>query len=448
MSNALTALSPLDGRYQNKTSQVAKYFSEEALIKNRIKIETEFLTALQGNIIRKFTDKEKELLKSLSKVEVEEVKEIEKETNHDVKAVEYFIKRKIETTSLKDVVNFIHFGLTSEDVNNLAYGLLISDFIKDVYLPQINNIIDILAKKSDEFKDLAMLSRTHGQPATPTTLGKEFNVFIYRLKNQLKSFSWKMSGKLAGASGNFNSFVAAYPQVDWLEFSQNFVKSLGLEPWVVVTQIEPHDRFCELFGVCQRINNILLDFCRDIWLYITFDYFSLKVLNNEVGSSTMPHKINPIDFENAEGNLGVSNALFAHFIEKLPISRLQRDLSDSTVQRSIGSGFGYTIIAFESLLKGLGKIQANVSKIKEDLNNHPEILAEAYQTILRRENVEFPYEKLKQLTRGKKIILKDLQDFIDNINVSDKVKQELKALSPKNYLGIAVKLAQHGSKNS
>ena len=368
--------------------------------------------------------------------------------NHDVKAVEYFLKDKLEHTSLKDIVNFIHFGLTSEDVNNLAYSLIITDFLEEVYKPKINKIIEYASKKTIEYKNLPMLSRTHGQPATPTTLGKELAVFVYRLKKQLTSFSWRLSGKLAGASGNFNSFYASYPKVNWLEFSQKFIKSLKLEPWLVVTQIEPHDRFCELFGVCQRINNILLDFVRDIWLYISFDYFSQKTVEREIGSSTMPHKINPIDFENAEGNLGLANALFGYFIEKLPISRLQRDLSDSTIQRSIGSGFGYTIIAFESILKGLGKIEANKTKITEDLANHPEILAEAYQTILRRENVEFPYEKLKQLTRGKKVTLKDLHSFIDNINVSVKVKQELKALSPQNYLGLASRLVDYGSKNS
>jgi len=446
MVNSLKALSPLDGRYQNKTAEVAKYFSEATLIKHRIKIETKYLEALsQSGIIRKLTEAEKTILYSLAHEDLKEVKEIEKTTNHDVKACEYFIKQKLEQTSLKDIINFIHFGLTSEDVNNLAYSSIISGFIKDIYEPKLNEIVSILTKKSQEYAKIAMLSRTHGQPATPTTLGKEFNVFRYRLKNQLKSFSWKLTGKLAGASGNFNSLVCSYPQIDWQEFSKKFVQSLGLEPWLVVTQIEPHDRFCELFGTCQRLNNILMDFSRDIWLYISFDYFSLKLITGEVGSSTMPHKVNPIDFENAEGNLGLANALFSHFIEKLAISRLQRDLSDSTVQRSIGSAFGYTIIAFESILKGLTKIQANQNKIKEDLNNHPEILGEAYQTILRRESVEFPYESLKELTRGKKITLTDLHLFIDKINVSDKVKQELKALSCENYLGLSIKLAEYGS---
>ena len=446
MTYSLKALSPLDGRYQSKTSCVAKYFCEETLIKHRIKIETKFLEALsESGIIRKLTAAEKTILYSLAHEDLKEVKEIEKTINHDVKACEYFIKQKLEKTSLSDITGFIHFGLTSEDINNLAYASIISGFIKDIYLLKLNEIINILTKKSQEYAKITMLSRTHGQPATPTTLGKEFNVFRYRLNNQLKSFSWKLTGKLAGASGNFNAFVCSYPQVDWLKFSANFVRSLELEPWVVVTQIEPHDRFCELFGVCQRINNILLDFCRDIWLYISFDYVAQKAVTTEVGSSTMPHKINPIDFENAEGNLALANALFSFFIEKLAVSRLQRDLSDSTVQRSIGSAFGYTIIAFESILNGLTKIQANQKKISEDLANHPEILAEAYQTILRRENIEFPYESLKKLTRGKQVTFADLHQFIDKLFVSDKVKQELKLLSCENYSGLAIKLAEYGS---
>lgn len=444
----LTSLSPLDGRYCDKTRVCAQYFCEENLIKTRLIIETKYLLALStAKIIRQFTDQEKKILDSLCLGNPEEVKNIEKQTNHDVKAIEYFIKKKLKNTSLADITNFVHFGLTSEDVNNLAYSLIISGFIKEIYQTKINNILDLIIKKAEECKNTAMLARTHGQPATPTTLGKELSVFVYRLKKQLSSLP-KLSGKLAGASGNFNALVAAYPHIDWLKFSENFVKSLNLEPWLIVTQIEPHDRFCELFGVCQRINNILLDFTRDIWFYICLDYFSLKLQEGEVGSSTMPHKINPIDFENAEGNLGLANALFSHFIDKLPISRLQRDLSDSTVQRSIGSAFGYTIIAFQALSKGLEKIQANQTKIKEDLQNHPEILAEAYQTILRRENIAFPYEKLKQLTQGKKITLKDLHSFIDKFRVSDKVKQELKNFRPENYLGLASILTEYGLKNS
>ena len=442
---SLTNISPIDGRYYSKTKILSKYFSEYTLIKYRIKIEVLYLIELSKiKVIRSIKLKEKTILNDLWKkfsiVDAKKVKEIEKQINHDVKAIEYYIIEKISQTSLKDLNSFVHFGITSEDTNNLAYVLMIKDSLDSVYFPKLNRFCKVINSLAIKHKSAAMISRTHGQPASPTTMGKELAVFVYRIKKQKKTFPKKLSGKLAGAVGNFNAHVAAYPKIDWIKFSNKFAKSLGLEPWLIVTQIEPHDRWAELFHSMVRINNIFLDFCQDIWFYIALDYLAQIPKKEEVGSSTMPHKINPIDFENAEGNLGVANALLNHFAEKLSISRLQRDLSDSTVMRNIGVSFTHILIAFGSLEKGLTKISLNEKKLKADLNGNLQILAEPIQTILRRENYPEAYEELKQLTRGKKITQKKLKLFIDKLKLSAKVKQELKTLKVEKYTGLAEKL--------
>lgn len=416
-------------------------------MKYRVKIEILYLIELSYiKIIHPIKAKEKRFLNSLwssfSLEDAAQVKEIEEQINHDVKAVEYFVKNKLEKTSLQDRVNFIHFGLTSEDTNNLAYGCLLADFLEEIYWPSFTQLLVKLRRLAVRYQSQVMVSRTHGQPASPTTLGKEMAVFIYRLKKQQTAFPKELSGKLAGAVGNFNAHVAAYPKVDWLGFAERFISKLGLEPWLVVTQIEPHDRFCELFQAITRINNILLDLSRDLWLYVSFDYLLQIPVKGEVGSSTMPHKINPIDFENAEGNLGIANALLAHFAQKLPLSRLQRDLSDSTVQRCLGVAFGHTLLSMKSLMRGLEKVTVNRTKITQDIKAHPELIAEAIQTIMRRENLPFPYEQLKKLTRGRKITQSQITDFIDETGASAKVKKAMKRVKPETYIGLSKKLAR------
>ncbi len=440
----LTAISPIDGRYRKNLEELSDYFSEYALIKYRVKIEALYLIELAKiKAIRKLKAKEKKLLISIYEDftirDAGKVKAIEKKINHDLKSVEYLIKEKIAKTTLKDLTEFVHFGLTTWDVNNIAFSLMIQDCLLQQYFPTLGTLIKQISSLAKKYKNISMLSRTHGQPASPTTLGKEFAVFVSRLNKQIKTFP-QLTGKLNGAVGNYNAHLIAFPKINWIKFSQNFIKSLGLKPNLITTQIENYDTLAETFQVMTRINNILIGLDRDMWTYISFDYLKQKLKEDEVGSSTMPHKVNPIDFENSEGNLGVANSLLNHLANKLTISRLQRDLSDSTVTRTHGVAFGHSILAFKNTLKGLSKIEANKGVVKADLENHPEVIAEAMQIILRREGVKMPYEALKKLTRGKKVTLAQLHQFIDNLKVSLKVKKELKKIKPENYIGLAERL--------
>ena len=449
------AINPLDGRYFEKTRALAPYFSEEALMAYRVMVECEFfifLSASQTTGLRKLKSGEikkvRALHKNFSNKSYNRIKALEKITNHDVKAVEYFIKESLKKTSLKNVLEWVHFGLTSEDVNNCAYGLMLSLSLQNVISPELLKIQNSLRSYAKTYKSLPMLARTHGQVASPTTLGKEFAVFVSRLNRQREMLKqYRVGVKLNGATGNYNALVAAYPKVNWLSFTKNFVNYLNricranLRANLVTTQIEPHDTYAELSDNLRRINTVLLDLSQDIWRYISDGYIGQKPKTGETGSSTMPHKINPIDFENSEGNLGLANALFEFFSHKLPISRLQRDLSDSTVERALGTAFGHSYLAYTSLLQGLGKMEINKNKIIDDLQAHPEVIAEAIQTILRREEAELPYEKLKALTRGKTVTMEDFEKFIDGLSVSSKVKKELKKITPSSYTGIASKIA-------
>lgn len=449
------AINPLDGRYFDKTRPIAEYFSEEALMKYRVMVEGEYLlslSSLRKTALRKFTSQETKIIRSLyekfNETSFEQIKKIEKTTNHDVKAVEYYIKEKLSKTSLKDCVEWIHFGLTSYDINTPARSMMTADALEQILIPKITAVIKNIEVFSKKYKNLPMLARTHGQPASPTTFGKEMKVYSVRLEKQLKILrNIKVSVKFSGATGNFNAHAVAYPRIDWIKFAYNFVAGLNkgrkikLELNIPTTQIDPHDKEAEIFDCLRRINTILLGFNQDIWHYISDKWLIQKAIKKEIGSSAMPHKINPIDFENSEGNLGLANALFEFFSRKLPISRLQRDLSDSTVERAFGTAFGHSYLAYSSLLKGLGKLSVNEIKIKEDLMAHPEVIAEAIQTILRREGAEFPYEKLKELTRGRTVTMQDFSEFIDTLRVSEKVKSELKKITPQNYIGLAGKLA-------
>ena len=458
----LNLISPIDGRYEKSTALLAPIFSEKGLMRYRLMIEGEYLIALSELKIklRKFSDKEKKMIRSLynlSSTDAQIIADIEikgyqgiKATDHDVKAVEYFMKEKLGKTSLKDVLEWIHFGLTSEDVNNIAYGLMLRDGT-EILIKKLQEIIKEITKLAQTYKAIPMLARTHGQPASPTTFGKEMNVFKYRLDRGLDHlFGQKILVKLNGASGNYNAHIVTFPKINWLKFSKNFItglnklelRTLNLEPNLITTQIEPHDSYIELFDRFKRLNNMLIDFNQDIWRYISDEWIGQKPVDGTIGSSTMPHKINPIKFENSEGNLGIANALFEFFGRKLPISRLQRDLSDSTVQRNFGTAFAHSLIAYEYLLKGLSRISVNQKKIRKALENHPEVITEAIQTILRREGVAMPYEKLKELTRGKVVTLPDIHIFIKNLKVSDKVKKELLKITPENYTGLASKLVK------
>ena len=468
---SINSISPIDGRYSSKTASLADYFSEKALIKYRIFIEANYLIHLAGEKkvgIRKLNKSEVELLKNIHSIndkDAELVKQIETKgykkipaTNHDVKAIEYFIKDKLENTSLKDIFEMIHFALTSEDINNTSYALMIKDGFNDVLFPEIIKIYDSLYKLAVEHKNTAMLARTHGQPASPTTFGKEMLVFVARLKEELANLS-KISilAKLNGATGNYNAHFVTFPGIDWQKFSASFVdriqkagksdKSkyysflpLQLDYNPVTTQIEPHDSFARIFDSLKRINIILIDFSQDMWRYISDGWIKQRAIKGEIGSSAMPHKVNPIDFENAEGNFGVANALLTFFSSKLSISRLQRDLSDSTVQRNIGVAFAHTLIAYHSLLKGLSKVEVNKDAIAAVVNNSPEVIAEAIQNILRVEGVEKPYELLKDLTRGKKVTLEDYYDLIKSLKINDSIKERLLKITPSNYIGIADKI--------
>ncbi len=444
----LTAVSPVDGRYRNKTEKLAGYFSEYALIKYRVRVEIEYFIALAEEGIdplkkveKKHFDELRRIYRDFSLEDAVQVKEIEKTTNHDVKAVEYFVKQKWEQYGLGEYKEWIHFGLTSQDINNTAVPLSLKEYLP-VYLEDLNGILKKLDTYATQWQDIPMLARTHGQPASPTRLGKEIQVFAERIRQQLQLMkNVPIPAKFGGATGNFNAHHVAFPQVDWLAFARQFVeKKLGLHYSFPTTQIEHYDHLAALFDAFKRINTILLDLSRDMWTYISMDYFKQKINKNEVGSSAMPHKVNPIDFENAEGNLGLANALFEHLSSKLPVSRLQRDLTDSTVLRNIGVPLAHTRIAMLSLQKGLDKLMVNQQKIHDDLEAHWEVVAEAIQTVLRRENFPEPYEKLKEFARsGEKITREIIHNFIDSLDISLRLKDELKKITPFNYTGISRK---------
>ncbi|GAB1396596.1 adenylosuccinate lyase [Saprospiraceae bacterium] len=442
----LQALSPVDGRYFNSTKVLRKYFSEHALIYYRVFVEVKYLSILLNeNDVKLNSSKElnhflDEIIENFCEADAESIKATEKITNHDVKAVEYFIREKLKSAGFHDILPFVHFGLTSQDINNTAFPLMIKNAMTDVVIPEILNLIRQINAIADTARDLPMLARTHGQAASPTTVGKEMFVFVNRLEHQLKQLiAVPNTAKFGGATGNFNAHLVAYPNIDWEAFGNQFVEQvLGLRRNPITTQIESYDDLAALCQACSRINTVLIDFCRDVWTYVSMDYFKQKVKSGEVGSSAMPHKVNPIDFENAEGNLGVANALLNHFAEKLPISRLQRDLTDSTVLRNIGVPFAHMLIAFKSLDKGIKKLTLNTVKIEKDLTDNWAVVAEGIQTILRREGIEDAYEQLKDLTRGAEGINKDsVNRFIDQLPVSDTVKQQLKAITPSNYTGNA-----------
>lgn len=442
----LNAISPIDGRYRNKVEPLAAYFSEEALIKYRILVEVEYFIALCELPLEQLSDFDKKLFKSLRKLykdfsnsDAKAIKEIERTTNHDVKAVEYFIKEKFDSLDIGAFKEFIHFGLTSQDINNTAIPLSIKHANEAVYIPELESLISTLDELSKKWAKITMLARTHGQPASPTRLGKEITVYKVRLEEQLKTLkNIPYAAKFGGATGNFNAHHLAYPKVNWKKFATQLLENkLGLKHSFPTTQIEHYDHMAALFDAMKRINSIMIDMNRDFWTYISMDYFKQKIKKGEVGSSAMPHKVNPIDFENSEGNLGIANALFEHLAAKLPISRLQRDLTDSTVLRNVGVPYAHSLIAFKSTLKGLQKLLLNQSKISEDLDKNWAVVAEAIQTILRREGYANPYETLKGLTRtNTKIDAKFIADFIDGLKVSQTIKAELKSISPSNYTGV------------
>ena len=442
----LTAISPIDGRYINKTAALQKYFSESALIKFRIQVEIEYFIALCNSSITQLNhfpaDKFLELRKlylDFKEKDARRVKEIEKITNHDVKAVEYFIKEAFEKIGLEEFKEFIHFGLTSQDINNTAVPYSIKEAIHKIYLPKINIIVELLQVKIEEWKDISLLARTHGQAASPTKMGKEIKVFAERIETQLRLLETiPFNAKFGGATGNFNAHHVAFPNIDWINFSDSFIyQSLGLKRQQTTTQIEHYDNIAALTDNISRINNILIDFSRDIWTYISMDYFKQKIKKGEVGSSAMPHKVNPIDFENAEGNLGMANSVFNFLSNKLPISRLQRDLTDSTVLRNIGVPFAHTLIALNSLERGINKLVLNEKQISADLEKNWAVIAEAIQTILRREGYPNPYESLKELTRKNSKINKEaIKNFIDGLEIEQNIKNELKKITPDNYTGI------------
>lgn len=444
--STLTAISPVDGRYRNKAENLAAYFSEYALIKYRVQVEIEYFITLseflpQLHALATVENKEalRKIYREFSVEDATRIKEIESVTNHDVKAVEYFIKEKFDLLSLQEYKEFIHFGLTSQDINNTSVPLSIKDALNEVYFPGLQEVIDMLKKYAEDWADVPMLAKTHGQPASPTRLGKEVMVFVYRLEQQVKLLkATPVSAKFGGATGNFNAHHVAYPDYDWKAFGNKFVNEvLGLSREEWTTQISNYDNMAAIFDGMKRIDTILIDLCRDFWQYVSMEYFKQKIKAGEVGSSAMPHKVNPIDFENAEGNLGVANAILAHLATKLPISRLQRDLTDSTVLRNVGVPMAHIEIAFKSLTKGLGKLLLNEKALYRDLDNCWAVVAEGIQTILRREGYPKPYEALKALTRTNDgITAESISNFIDTLQVSDAVKAELKAITPHNYTGI------------
>lgn len=442
--NSLNAISPVDGRYWKQSAELAAFFSEEALMKYRLMVEVEYFIALCELPLPQLAGTRdvgrlRELYLQFGPDDAKAIKQIEKVTNHDVKALEYFLKEKMTAMNFGQVKEFVHFGLTSQDVNNTAFPLAIKEAVTQCYLPRLNSVMDKIRYLAEEWKDIPMLSRTHGQPASPTRLGKEMMVFIERLENQLEHLQRiPFAAKFGGATGNFNAHHVAYPQIDWKKFANTFVETgLGLKRQQFTTQIEHYDQLCALFDTIKRINNILIDFSRDIWTYISMDYFKQEIKAGEIGSSAMPHKVNPIDFENAEGNLGMANAMFEHLSAKLPISRLQRDLTDSTVLRNAGVPFAHSTIALQSMLKGLNKLIVNKEALHRDLELNWIVVAEGIQTILRRENFPDPYETLKDLTRKhQKPGREEFESFIKGLSVSDEVKAELLAITPFNYTGL------------
>jgi adenylosuccinate lyase len=447
----LTSISPIDGRYSAKTGPLKRIFSEYGLIKYRLLIEVRWLEAMSKNSqipeVPEFSLKSKNVLSNIvdnfSIEDAKVIKEIEKTTNHDVKAVEYYLKEKVSSTpELQNVNEFIHFACTSEDINNLSHALMLEDG-RQVLLNEMRKTLNLITDLAKDNADVAMLSRTHGQTASPTTLGKEMANFSYRLMRQIEQLEEvKIMGKFNGAVGNFNAHISAYPNLDWPNISKNFIESLGINYAPYSSQIETHDYIAEYFHALNRFNTILIDFCRDVWSYISLGYFTQKTIEGEVGSSTMPHKVNPIDFENAEGNLGLAIAIGEHFATKLPISRWQRDLTDSTVLRNLGVSCAHCLISYASISKGISKLEVNQDKLIDDLNEAWEVLAEPIQTVMRRYGVKNPYEKLKSLTRGKKIDAKILADFIGSLDIPEDAKEELRKLTPMNYIGDAIKLAR------
>ncbi len=449
----LTVISPVDGRYGSKTTDYRAIFSEYGLIRHRVLVEVRWLQALArheqikevpalgehaNNILNDIADK-------FSVEDAQRVKNIEKTTNHDVKAVEYFLKEKITgNTELEAISEFIHFACTSEDINNLSYALMMREGRNQVLLTQMDNVIDSLRKLAHDHAEQPMLSRTHGQPASPTTMGKEIANVVYRLQRQREQVAAvNILGKINGAVGNYNAHLSAYPDIDWSKFAKDFIESLGLVYNPYTIQIEPHDYIAELFDAVARFNTILIDFSRDVWGYISLGYFKQKTVAGEIGSSTMPHKVNPIDFENAEGNLGIANALFDHLAMKLPISRWQRDLTDSTVLRNLGVGFAHSSIAYSSALRGISKLDINPAALLQDLDNNWEVLAEPIQTVMRRYGIEQPYEKLKELTRGKSVDQKAMQEFVSKLDIPQEAKDRLMAMTPANYIGNAIEQAKN-----
>ncbi len=443
--DSLLALTPLDGRYQSKTQDLRSFFSEYALIRYRIWVEIEYFLALsdalpqlQNKIDSATKEQLRDLYRTLSPEEAAKVKEIESVTNHDVKAVEYYIKEAFDALNLSWAKEFVHFGLTSQDINNTAFPMMLRGALKEVFEPALSRVLELLRKYTHEWAEIPMLARTHGQPASPTRLGKEFGVYVYRLEEQLKLYhAIPFGAKFGGATGNFNAHHVAYPEIDWKQFGNHFVASLGLEREQITTQISNYDHLAALLESIARINTILVDLARDVWMYISMGYFKQRIKAGEVGSSAMPHKVNPIDFENAEGNLMLSSSIALFLASKLPISRLQRDLTDSTVIRNEGLPLGYTLIALKSLEKGLGKILLNEDAIAHDLQSNYEVVAEALQTILRREGYPNPYETLKQLTRtGEAMTAESIHRFIDTLDVAPSIKEEMRAISPQTYVGI------------
>ncbi len=446
MNYSLKAISPVDGRYQRQTEVLSNYFSEYALIRYRVKVEIEYFIALceiplpqLKNVSKDCFRKLREIYENFSEADAEEVKKTESITNHDVKAVEYFIKAKFETLGLSDYKEFVHFGLTSQDINNTALPCSLKDCHEEVLVPFLQKIEQMISGKSEEWKEIAMLARTHGQPASPTLLGKEMKVFAYRLQMQMNYFAnIPFSAKFGGATGNFNAHHVAYPEIDWVDFSNSFLKNaLKIDRSLYTTQIENYDNLAAYFDNLKRINTILLDFCKDMWAYISMEYFKQQIKAGEVGSSAMPHKVNPIDFENAEGNLGLANAILEHLSAKLPISRLQRDLTDSTVSRNVGVPLAHMLIALKSIEKGMGKLLLNKEALHADLENNWAVVAEAIQTILRSVGYPNPYESLKALTRtNAKIDAKSIADFIETLDVDAATKERIKKITPENYVGV------------
>jgi adenylosuccinate lyase len=448
--NSLNAVSPIDGRYRGKCEPLAAYFSEGALIKYRVRVEVEYFIALAAElkglrpqlaVVAAKAEELRDIYRNFTDENAQAIKDIEKVTNHDVKAVEYFLKGKFDEMGLQDLKEFIHFGLTSQDINNTSVPLSMKECHDEVLLPAYKRLLALLDEKAQEWKDIPMLAHTHGQPASPTTLGKEWGVFAYRLRRQIEELErLPFTAKFGGATGNFNAHLAAFPEVDWRQFGNRFVaESLGLERQQLTTQIENYDMMAAWFDACKRINVILIDLCRDVWTYVSMEYFKQKIKAGEVGSSAMPHKVNPIDFENAEGNLGLANAIFEHLSHKLPVSRMQRDLTDSTVSRNIGVPIAHTMISIASLEKGLGKLLLNEQALYRDLENNWAVVAEAIQTILRSVGYPNPYEALKQLTRtNEKVTAETIESFVETLEVAPEVKERLKKLTPHNYIGYSL----------